>query len=185
MITVGHFACKREYTVLKALYSLLNWCRRAHLVSWSFSKFLFKILVLSVLLYGIQVWGSGCNKTGWDCVKRVQKIFLQEELNVRSQTPYAIILLKTDCLSLEAEDLYLTITYIRSVRSIDASRLLLQALSATRGWLADVITWSLRCNVAQRNWDVEPVALRERLKEKFQNNIWSKRSIKMQFINFM
>lgn len=35
------------------LYSLLNLCKKAHLVSWNLSKFLFKISVLLVILYEI------------------------------------------------------------------------------------------------------------------------------------
>lgn len=35
--------------------------------------------------------------------------------------------------------------------------------------------------MTERDWDLQPMALREHLNEKFLNIIWSKRIIKMQF----
>lgn len=88
---------KRVKAGFKALYLSLNRCRVAYLVSWSLSKFLFMSLVFPVIFFRTQVWGLGCKKRGSQSLERVQKIFLQEELDVRTQISYVIILVETSC----------------------------------------------------------------------------------------
>lgn len=56
---------KNVETGFKGLYSLLNKCKRAYLVSWSLKKFLLRSLVFSVILYRTQVWGTDSKKIGW------------------------------------------------------------------------------------------------------------------------
>lgn len=179
----SHCVQKRVEASYKALYSFLNKCRRAHLVSWELWKFLFKTLVLSVILYGIQVWGPGCKKTSWKCLERIQKMFLQEKLGVKNQTPYAILMAETGFLPVEVEALYLTINYVARLRSFSTSRLPCQALQDTRleGWLSDVGAWSSRWNVEERHWDMQPLALRQYLQESFLNILWSRSGTKMEF----
>lgn len=49
----------------KAIYLSINRCERCvKIVSWKIMIFLFKSLVLSEILYGIQVYDHGCKKVG-------------------------------------------------------------------------------------------------------------------------
>lgn len=90
-------------------------------MSWILSKFLFRSLILPIVLYRTQLCDPDCKKTEY---------ILQEKLNVKNQTPYAILLIKTVCLSLETKALYLAVIYIKKLRSLDVYRVTLQTLHA-------------------------------------------------------
>ena len=71
----------------KAFYSMINKCKLVGLATWKLKKKLFVSLVRPVLLYGVQVWGPGTSKSNWPKIEAIQKLFLEMELGVKSQTP--------------------------------------------------------------------------------------------------
>ncbi|KAL3687808.1 hypothetical protein R1sor_014117 [Riccia sorocarpa] len=88
---------------LRALFSFFGKCKEIYLVEWKVRKRLFNTLIQSVMLYGAPVWGPALPRTSWKLLERVQKLFLQEELGVRSQIPYDLLLLETGRLPIEVD----------------------------------------------------------------------------------
>lgn len=71
----------------KALYSLQNRCRRAKLWDWKTKKTLFELLVVPVVLYGCEVWGSSTSAKKWRQIKRLQKHLITHSLKIKSTVP--------------------------------------------------------------------------------------------------
>ena len=80
-----------------------------------------------MLLYGIQVWRPGTSKSNWPKIKAIQKLFLEMELGVKSQTSYTLTLAKIGLLSLEVEALFITSRYVMCIRQLDDFRISKQA----------------------------------------------------------
>ena len=116
----------------KAFYSMMNKCKLARLATWKLKKKLFLSLVRPVLLYGVQVWGPGTSKSNWPKIEAIQKLFLEMELGVKSQTPYTLTLAEVGLLPLKVEALFITLRYVMSIRKLDDSRLSKQAYYLSR-----------------------------------------------------
>jgi hypothetical protein len=125
----------------KAIYSMINKCKLAGLATWKLKKKLFVFLVRPVLLYGVQVWGLGTFKSNWPKIEATQKLLLEMELSVKSQTPYTLTLAEVGLLPLEVKALFITLRYVINIRKLDDSRLPKQAyyLSCATGLYANVI----------------------------------------------
>jgi Reverse transcriptase (RNA-dependent DNA polymerase) len=167
----------------KAFYAFVNKCKEAGLYTWKLRKHLFGALVKPVILYGAQVWGAGVSKSGWQEIEKIQKLFLEMELGVRSQTPYALTLAEAGLLPLEAEALFQALKYILRVRELEGDRLPFQALrsSAAKGWYADVCIWAQAWDFPEHQWPTDPKKLRLALEQKVVHKCWQEPSPRLQY----
>ena len=167
----------------KAFYSMINKCKLAGLATWKLKKKLFVSLVRPVLLYGVQVWGPGTSKSNWPKIEAIQKLFLEMELGVKSQTPYTLTLAEVGLLPLEVEALFITLRYVMYIRKLDDSRLPKQAyyLSCATGWYADVIRWAQAWGLQEHEWRGDSKALRKILEARAIKHLWSDPSPRLQY----
>ena len=113
--------CVKDWVAngFKAFYSMMNKCKLASLATWKLKKKLFVSLVRPVLLYGVQVWAPSTSKSNWPKIEAIQKLFLEMELGVQSQTPYILTLAKVGLLPLEVKALFITLRYVMYIRKLD------------------------------------------------------------------
>ncbi len=57
----------------RAYYAFKNLCNKGEIKCWTFKKYLFDALVLSVILYGVEVWGGRFSKSTWKQFESIQK----------------------------------------------------------------------------------------------------------------
>ena len=167
----------------KAFYSMIQKCRTTSLSTWKLKNHLFKSLVMPVILYGVQVWGPTTAHSTWRMVEAIQKLFLEMELGVKTQTPYALLLAETGILPLEVEALYLTLQYVIRVEALDDSRLPKQAFHTSRasGWYADVCRWAQTWDLSEQEWHIHPKKLRPLLQGKAIRKLWNAPSPRLQY----
>ncbi len=167
----------------KAFYSMINKCKLAGLATWKLKKTLFASLVRPVLLYGVQVWGPSTSKSNWPKIEAVQKLFLEMELGVKSQTPYVLTLAEAGLLPLEVEALFLTIRYVMHTQQLDDSRLPKQAYRVSRatGWFTDVARWSEAWGLPEHEWKADSKALRNLLQARAIKHLWTSPSKRLQY----
>jgi hypothetical protein len=167
----------------KAFYSMINKCKLVGLATWKLKKILFASLVRPVLLYGVQVWGPSTSKSNWPKIEAVQKLFLEMELGVKSQTPYILTLAEVGLLPLEVEALFLTIRYVMHLQKLEDSRLPKQAyrLSRASGWYADVTRWAEAWGIPEHEWKRDPKALRKILEARAIKHLWRDASPRLQY----
>ncbi|RYA84422.1 hypothetical protein DD594_26220 [Enterobacter cloacae complex sp. 4DZ1-17B1] len=99
-------AGKREY------YAFENMCNAGNIKCWVLNKYLFDALVTPVLLYGVEVWGRSISKSTWKELENVQKRFLTNFLQVKTQTPYMLLLLESGSLPIEVMDMERVVEYM-------------------------------------------------------------------------
>ena len=167
----------------KAFYSMVQKCKAANLSTWKLKKQLFTSLVRPVALYGVQVWGPTTAQSNWRKVEAIQKLFLEMELGVKTQTPYTLLLAEAGLLPLEVEALYLTLQYAMRVQALTDSRLPKQAFYASRasGWYADVCRWAQAWDLSEHEWHIEPKRLWSLLQCKAVRKLWSDPSPRLQY----
>ncbi|CAM6082417.1 unnamed protein product [Calypogeia fissa] len=167
----------------KAFYSMIHKCKAASLSTWTLKKHLFTSLVKPVILYGVQVWGPATSKSCWILVEAIQKLFLEMELGVRSQTPYTLFLAEAGLLPLEAEALHLTLQYAMRVEALKESRLPKQAFHTSRssGWYAYVCRWAQAWDLSEQDWHIDPKKLRTLLHGKAVRKLWRDPSPRLQY----
>ena len=167
----------------KAFYSMVQKCKGANLSTWKLKKHLFNSLVRPVVLYGVQVWGPTTSRSSWSMVEAIQKLFLEMELGVKTQTPYTLLLAEAGLLPLEVEALYLTLQYVLRVKGLDDSRLPKQAFhsSGGSGWYADVCRWAQTWGLSEQDWHIKPDKLRLVLQANAIRKLWSDPSPRLQY----
>jgi hypothetical protein len=167
----------------KAFYSMIQKCKTASLSTWKLKKHLFNSLVMPAILYGVQVWGPTTSHSNWSKVEAIQKLFLEMELGVKTQTPYALLLVEAGLLPLEVEALYLTLQYVMRVEALKDSRLPKQALQTSRasGWYADVCRWAQAWELPEHEWHTNPKKLRSLLQGKAIRKLWRAPSPRLQY----
>ncbi|KAL3677232.1 hypothetical protein R1sor_027180 [Riccia sorocarpa] len=156
-------------SALRALY--------AFKITWPLKVKLFVTLVQPVVLFGCPIWGPTISRSSWSKVEVVHKRFLQEELGVRSQIPYTLLLAETGRIPLEAEALLLAIQFYFRVSAQEHCRYSHQALRVTyaRGWTADLHRWAAQWEFSEENW--RPVeGLRDRLTQAVIRKLWAEPS---------
>ncbi len=146
-------------------------------------KQLFNSLVRPVVLYGVQVWGPTTSQSTWNQVEAIQKLFLEMELVVKTQTPYALLLAEAGLLPLEVEALYLTLQYVMRVEALNDSRLPKQAFHTSRAfdWYADVCRWAQAWDLSELEWHIEPKRLWSLLHGKAIRKLWHDPSPRLQY----
>ncbi|MCO5605801.1 hypothetical protein L7F22_059985 [Adiantum nelumboides] len=94
-------AMRRLEAGKRAYYAFENMCNAGEIKCWALNKYLFDTLVTSVLLYGVEIWGGSISKSTWKEFENVQKRFLTNFFQVKTQTPYMLLLLESGSLPLE------------------------------------------------------------------------------------
>ena len=106
----------------KASYLLQNRCRTLELWDWKTKKILFGLLVIPVILYGSEVWGSSVSNHKWRQIERIQKHFITTNLKIKSIVPYKIILAEAGMFPVEASTIVRLLSYLKKVSKMDAHR---------------------------------------------------------------
>ena len=107
----------------RAYYAFENICNGGEITCWVLKKYLFVTLVLPVLLYGVEVWGGSISKSTWKEFETVQKRFLMNFLQVKSQTQYMFLLLETGSLPIEIMAMERVVAYMLKVQHSPSDRL--------------------------------------------------------------
>ncbi|KAL3686389.1 hypothetical protein R1sor_008963 [Riccia sorocarpa] len=169
----------RTASGLKTLYSMLNKCEAANLLAWSLRRNLFDALVKPVLLYNVQTWGPTLSRTNWRKVEGIHKKYLQEELGVREQTPYVLMLAETGRIPLEIEGLLLTLQYVQRLQVQDSFASRARVLTYAKGWQADVHRWASYWNIPEQIWG--NADLRDKVIEQVVAKLWRDRSSRQSY----
>jgi len=142
----------------RAYYELENMCNAGDVKCWILKKYLFDTLVTPVLLYGVEVWGGSISKSTWKEFENVQKRFLTNFLQVKTQTPYVLLLLESGCLPIEVPievmDIERVVEYMIKMRQRPSHRLPTIAWEASQkvqkthkskilstGWMQGIKKW--------------------------------------------
>ena len=86
----------------KAYLGLENNCKSTNLVMWDKNKFLFKNILIPVILYGYEVWGCNISREYWRNIEQIQKHFITYNLKIKSNTPYPILLIEVSLSPIES-----------------------------------------------------------------------------------
>ena len=85
----------------RACYAFESMYNARKIKCWTLKKYLFDTLVTPVLLYGVKVWGCRIATSTWKEFESVQKCFLINLFQVKTQTPYMLLLLEFGSLPIE------------------------------------------------------------------------------------
>ncbi|KAI5077999.1 hypothetical protein GOP47_0007823 [Adiantum capillus-veneris] len=77
-----------------------------------------------MLLYGVEVWGGSFGKSTWKEFENVQKRFLTNFLQVKTQTPYMLLLLESGSLPIEVLGMQRLVEYMLKTQRSPLYRLL-------------------------------------------------------------
>ena len=83
---------------------------------WPLKKYLFDTLVTPVLLYGVEIWGGSISMSTWKEFESVQKGFLSPFFQVKTQTPYMLLLLESGSLPLEIMGIERVVAYMLKLK---------------------------------------------------------------------
>ncbi|KAL3683260.1 hypothetical protein R1sor_001282 [Riccia sorocarpa] len=166
----------------RALFSLWSKCDRTGLVAWHLRCHLYKALVRPVILYSAPVWGPMVSRSGWVRLEALQKLFIQTELGVKTQTPYSILLVEVGWWPLEAEALLLSIQYARGLDTLEPDRYSRHAKTASlsRGWFSDLCRWGSRWGFPEARWG-DTATMRDRLGEAVVHTLWTNLGRRQQY----
>ncbi|MCO5587893.1 hypothetical protein L7F22_041845 [Adiantum nelumboides] len=147
-------AMRRLEVGKRAYYAFENMCNAGNIKCWVLKKYLFDALVTPVLLYGIEVWGGSISKSTWKEFENVQKRFLTNFLQVKTQTPYMLLLLESGSLPIEVMGMERVVEYMIKMRLNPSHRLPTIAWEASKkvqkthkskilslGWMQDIKKW--------------------------------------------
>lgn len=88
-------------------------------MDWKTKKMLFDLLVTSVVLYRCEIWGSSMPDQKWRQVKRIQKHFIINNLKVKTNVPYKILLAKGDSFPLKAVAMVWLLSYLKRTQGME------------------------------------------------------------------
>ncbi|KAL3683246.1 hypothetical protein R1sor_001268 [Riccia sorocarpa] len=167
---------------MRALYVTWNTCVEAGVMDWSLRKKLFVTIVRTTILYGSHAWGPALSRSGWAEIERIQKLFLQRELGVRTQIPHVLLLAEVGWVPMEVEALYSAIHYQSKIKEQGMQRLECQARQVTQatGWFSDLCHWASRWNFPESSWG-ESTTLRERLILAATHRLWADPTLRQQY----
>jgi hypothetical protein len=86
--------CRKKRTLggWKVFYAFQNRCREAELWVWKTMQTLFGILVISVVLYGCEVWASSTSNLQWKNFEKIKKCLITYKFKIKSLVHYDIML---------------------------------------------------------------------------------------------
>ena len=107
----------------KAYFGLENNFKTRNLIMWDRKKFLFETLVTPVILYGCEVLGCNISRESWRKTKKIQKRFIMDNLKIKSNTPYLILLIELGLPPIESLAMTRLLLYKNKLNSIGDHRL--------------------------------------------------------------
>ncbi|MCO5561969.1 hypothetical protein L7F22_015595 [Adiantum nelumboides] len=138
----------------RVYYAFENMCNAAEIKCWALKKYLFDTLVTPVLLYGVEIWGGSISKSTWKEFENVQKRFLTNFFQVKTQTPYMLLLLESGSLPIEVMGMERVVGYMLKMQKRASHRLPKIAWEASKkvqkthkskllssGWMQDIKKW--------------------------------------------
>ncbi|MCO5599235.1 hypothetical protein L7F22_053336 [Adiantum nelumboides] len=138
----------------RADYAFENMCNVGEIKCSALNKYLFDTLVTSVLLYEVEVWGGSISKSTWKEFENVQKRFLTNVFQVKTQTPYMLLLLESGSLPIEVMGMERVVGYILKMQKRASHWLPKIAWEASKkvqkmhkskllslGWTQDIKKW--------------------------------------------
>jgi hypothetical protein len=105
--------CRKKRTLggWKAFYVFQNRCREAKLWDWKTMQTLFGLLVISVVLYGCEVWANNTSDLQWRQIEKIKNKF-----KIKSLVPYDIMLSEMGVAPIEAIAMMRLIRYLKKLR---------------------------------------------------------------------
>ena len=138
----------------RAYYAFENMCNAGEIKCWALKKYLFDTLVTPVLLYGVEVWGGSIAKSTWQEFENAQKHCLTNVFQVKTQTPYMLLLLESGSLPIEVLGMQRVVEYMLKTRDSPLHWLPKIAYEASQkvqktskskilssGWMLDIKKW--------------------------------------------
>ncbi|MCO5615003.1 hypothetical protein L7F22_069290 [Adiantum nelumboides] len=107
----------------RAYYAFENMCNVGEIKCWTLKKYLFDTLVTPVLLDGVEVWGGSISKSTWKEFENVQKRFLTKIFQIKTQTPYMLLLLESGTLLIEGMGMERVVGYMLKMQKRASHRL--------------------------------------------------------------
>ena len=107
----------------KAYFGLENNRKTENLVMWDRKKFLFENLVTSIILYGCEVWGFSISRECRRNIEKIQKFFITYNLKIKSNTPYAILLIEVVFSPIESLAMTRLLLYKHKINNMGNHRL--------------------------------------------------------------
>ena len=83
---------------------------------------LFGLLVISVVLYGCEVWASSTSDLQWKQIEKIQKHMITSKFEIKSSVPYEIMLSEMGVTSIEAIAMVRLIRYLKRVEQMEEGR---------------------------------------------------------------
>ena len=102
----------------RAYYAFENMCNAGEIKCWALKKYLFDTLVTPVLLYGVEVWGGSIAMSTWKEFESFQKHFHIKFFQVKTQTPYMLLLLESRSLPIEILGMQRIVAYMHKIQDI-------------------------------------------------------------------
>ncbi|MCO5550705.1 hypothetical protein L7F22_004195 [Adiantum nelumboides] len=138
----------------RTYYAFENMCNAEEIKCWALKKYLFDTLVTPVLLYGVEVWGGSISKSTWKEFENVQKRFLINVFQVKTQTSYMLLLLESGSLPIEVMGMERVVGYMLKMQKRASHRLPKITWEASKkvqkthkskilssGWMQDIKKW--------------------------------------------
>ena len=85
--------CREKKTLggWKAFYAFQNRCIEVELWDWKTMQTLFGLLVITVVLYGFEVWASNTYGLPWKLIEKIQKHMITSKFKINGSLPYEIM----------------------------------------------------------------------------------------------
>ena len=119
----------------RAYYAFKNMCNAGEIKCWALKKYLFDTLVTLLLLYGVEARGGSIAMSTWKEFESVQKRFLNNFFQVKTQTPYMLLPLESGSLPIEIlgmQGLWLTCTRYKIALCIGFLKLLMKQFKSSK-----------------------------------------------------
>ena len=146
---------------------------------WKTTQTLFGLLVISVVLYGCEVWDNSTSDLQWQQIEKIQKRLIINKFKIKSSVPYDIMLSEVGAAPIEAIAMVRLIRYLKKIEQMEDNR-----------WpkvvFNDILckikkTWMRKNNKWLHKWDIHLSTCPTNSKEikvfvidKFHKQIWGK-----------
>ncbi|MCO5596688.1 hypothetical protein L7F22_050756 [Adiantum nelumboides] len=134
-------------------------CNAGEIKCWALKKYLFYTLVTPVPLYAVEIWGGSISKSTWKEFENVQKRFLTKFFQVKTQTPYMLLLLESGSRPIEVMGMERVVGYMLNMQKKASHWLPKIAWEASKkvqkssGWMQDIKKWFGRWDVLHLLYD--------------------------------
>jgi hypothetical protein len=116
--------CRKKRTLggWKTFYSFQNMCREAGLWDWKTMQTLFGLLVISMVLYGCEVWANNTFDLQWKQIEKIKKCLIRNKFKINSSIPYDIMPSEMGDAPIEAIAMVRLIRYLKKIEQMEDGR---------------------------------------------------------------